>query len=100
MARRPSELRTQLLLTLLLTLILWWTCIAGMALSGCIRLLVFTEAFGIPTVVRYQMKTQAQIDRNRSLNRQGVDAGAPTILVEIGQNGSRDAAHVTTIVSV
>ena len=59
----------------------------------------FAEAFGIPTVVRYQMKTQAQIDRNRSLNRQGVDAGAPTILVEIGQNGSRDAAHVTTIVS-
>ena len=59
----------------------------------------FAEAFGIPTAVRYQMKTQAQIDINRSLNRQGVDAGAPTILVEIGQNGSRDAEHVIAIVS-
>ena len=45
------------------------------------------------------MKTQAQIDSNRSLNRQGVDAGAPTILVEIGQNGSRDAEHVMALVS-
>ena len=45
------------------------------------------------------MRTQAQIDKGRSLNRQGVDAGKPTILVEIGQNGGRDSAHVTAIVS-
>ena len=94
MTRRPNELRMQSLPNSLLTLILWWTCVAGIALSGCTRLLVFTEAFGIPTVVRYQMKTQAQIDRNRSLNRQGVASGSPTILVEISQNGSLDAAHV------
>lgn len=59
----------------------------------------FAEAFGIPALVRYQMRTQAQIDKGRSLNRQGVAAGAPTILVEIGQNGGRDPAHVRAIVS-
>ena len=45
------------------------------------------------------METQAQIDRGRSLNRQGVAMGKPTILVEIGQNGSRDPAHVAAIVA-
>ena len=45
------------------------------------------------------MKTQAQIDSGRSLNRQGVAAGKPTILVEIGQNGGRDSAHVAIIVA-
>ena len=59
----------------------------------------FAEAFGIPAIVRYQMRTQAQIDKGRSLNRQGVAAGAPTILVEIGQNGGRDPEHVKAIVS-
>ena len=59
----------------------------------------FARAFGIPSLVRYQMRTQAQIDKGRSLNRQAVDAGKPTILVEIGQNGERYPAHVAAIVS-
>jgi hypothetical protein len=45
------------------------------------------------------MDTQEQIDRGRSLNRQGVAMGKPTILVEIGQNGSREEAHVAAIVA-
>lgn len=44
------------------------------------------------------MNTQEQVDRRRSLNRQGVAAGVPTILVEIGQNVSRDAGHVDALV--
>ena len=61
--------------------------------------LAFAKAFGIPELIRYQMKTQAQIDSGRSLNRQGVAAGKPTILVEIGQNGGRDSDHVAIIVA-
>jgi hypothetical protein len=57
------------------------------------------RGFGFPNIVRYAMETQAQIDRGRSLNRQGVAMGKPTILVEIGQNGSRDPAHVAAIVA-
>ena len=60
--------------------------------------LSFAEAMGFPNIVRYQMKTQAQIDNGRSLNRQAVASGCPTVLVEIGQNGSRDPAHVEAIV--
>lgn len=57
------------------------------------------RGFGFPNIVRYAMETQAQIDTGRSLNRQGVAMGKPTILVEIGQNGSRDEAHVAAIVA-
>jgi predicted deacylase len=57
------------------------------------------HGFGFPNIVRYSMETQEQIDRGRSLNRQGVAAGKPTILVEIGQNGSREEAHVAAIVA-
>jgi hypothetical protein len=57
------------------------------------------QGFGFPNIVRYAMETQAQIDRGRSLNRQGVAMGKPTVLVEIGQNGSRDPAHVAAIVA-
>lgn len=57
------------------------------------------QGFGFPNIVRYSMETQAQIDRGRSLNRQGVAMGKPTILVEIGQNGSREEAHVAAIVA-
>lgn len=57
------------------------------------------QGFGFPNIVRYSMETQAQIDSGRSLNRQGVAAGKPTILVEIGQNGSRDPGHVAAIVT-
>ncbi|MEP5117355.1 MAG: M14 family metallopeptidase [Parasphingorhabdus sp.] len=56
------------------------------------------KGFGFPNLVRYSMHTQEQVDRRRSLNRQGVAAGVPTILVEIGQNGSRDAGHVDALV--
>ncbi len=59
----------------------------------------FAEAMGFPNIVRYSMNTQEQIDRRRSLNRQAVAQGLPTILVEIGQNGSRDPDHVEAIVS-
>ncbi|MFN4039367.1 MAG: M14 family metallopeptidase [Erythrobacter sp.] len=57
------------------------------------------RGFGFPNVVRYSMDTQEQIDRGRSLNRQGVAMGKPTILVEIGQNGSREEVHVSAIVT-
>ena len=57
------------------------------------------QGFGFPNIVRYAMETQAQIDSGRSLNRQGVAMGKPTILVEIGQNGSREEAHVAAIVA-
>jgi len=59
----------------------------------------FAEAMGFPNIVRYSMNTQEQVDRRRSLNRQAVAQGLPTILVEIGQNGSRDPDHVEMIVS-
>lgn len=57
------------------------------------------RGFGFPNIVRYSMTSQAQIDTGRSLNRQGVAMGKPTILVEIGQNGSREEAHVAAIVT-
>lgn len=55
-------------------------------------------AFGIQNVVKYSMETQAQVDSGRSLNRQAVADGIPTVLVEVGENGRRDAAYVDTIV--
>ncbi|MEO0438351.1 MAG: M14 family metallopeptidase [Pseudomonadota bacterium] len=61
--------------------------------------LAFAKAMRFPNVVRYQMLTQKQIDTRRSLNRQAVAAGIPTVLIEIGQNGSRDPSHVEAIVS-
>ncbi len=57
------------------------------------------QAFRFPNIVRYSMESREQIDRGRSLNRQGVAMGKPTILVEIGQNGSREEAHVAAIVA-
>ena len=57
------------------------------------------QGFGFPNVVRYSMDTQAQIDNGRSLNRQGVAMGKPTVLVEIGQNGSRADSDVAAIVA-
>jgi predicted deacylase len=55
-------------------------------------------AFGFRNLVRYSMDTQQQIDSGRSLNRQAVADRKPTILVEIGENGRRDAVFVTPIV--
>lgn len=55
--------------------------------------------FEFPNIITYEMKTQQQVDTKRSLNRQGVAANIPTILVEIGENGSKDAAHVTAVVA-
>jgi predicted deacylase len=61
--------------------------------------LAVARGFGFPNIVRYSMETKAQIDSGRSLNRQGVAMGKPTILVEIGQNGSRAEPHVAAIVA-
>jgi hypothetical protein len=55
-------------------------------------------SFGFPNLVRYAMETEEQIDTNRSLNRQAVSEGVPTILVELGENGRRDEALVTRLV--
>ena len=57
------------------------------------------EAFGFTNVVRYKMNTQKQIDTGRSLNRQAVAQGLPTVLVEIGENGLRKVEHVNAIVN-
>ncbi|MGE0360544.1 MAG: succinylglutamate desuccinylase/aspartoacylase family protein [Vicinamibacterales bacterium] len=56
-------------------------------------------AFGLPNYVKYSMNTQAQVDSGRSLNRQAVADGTPTVLVEIGENGRTDDAFVTPIVT-
>lgn len=56
-------------------------------------------AFGFRNVVKYEMKTQAQVDAGRSLNRQAVADGKPTVLVEIGQNGQRDEASIAALTS-
>jgi predicted deacylase len=56
-------------------------------------------AFGLRNVIRYSMDTQQQIDSGRSLNRQAVADGKPTVLVEIGENGRRDTAFVEPIVN-
>jgi len=45
------------------------------------------------------MNTQQQVDRKRSLNRQGVAEKMPTILVEIGENGSKDQDHVNAMIN-
>ncbi|MEL6529108.1 MAG: M14 family metallopeptidase [Pseudomonadota bacterium] len=55
------------------------------------------RGFGFPNLVRYKMNTQAQVDTRRSLNRQGVAAGIPTILVELGENGSRSEEHAERV---
>jgi len=55
-------------------------------------------AFGLQNIVKYSMETQAQVDSGRSLNRQAVADGKPTVLIEIGENGRRDASFVDAIV--
>lgn len=62
------------------------------------KALNIAHAFGFQNIVRYRMETQEQIDTGRSLNRQAVAQGLPTLLVEIGQNGGRDLAHVEALV--
>lgn len=61
------------------------------------RSIAMALAFNLQNVITYEMKTQAQVDRGRSLNRQAVADGKPTVLVEIGQNGRRDEADVDTL---
>jgi predicted deacylase len=56
-------------------------------------------AFGFENVIKYSMDTQEQVDSGRSLNRQAVADGKPTVLVEIGENGRRDPAFVDPIVT-
>ena len=70
----------------------------GPLASGYEEALAFGEALGFPNVVRYDMSSQAAIDRGRSLNRQAVAAGLPTVLVEIGENGERDPVKVAALV--
>ena len=55
-------------------------------------------AIGLRNVVRYAMDTQQQVDSGRSLNRQAVADGKPTVLIEIGENGKRDTSFVEPIV--
>ena len=62
------------------------------------KALSLAKSFGFPNIIRYTMKTQAQIDRGRSLNRQAVAQGLPTLLIEIGENGRRDTEHVQAII--
>ena len=59
--------------------------------------LAVAEAFNFPNVVRYKMNTQKQVDTRRSLNRQGVAAKIPTILVEIGEHGTATPAQVNAM---
>ncbi len=59
--------------------------------------LAMAKAFNFRNVVTYEMKTQAQVDSGRSLNRQAVADGKPTVLVEIGQNGQRDEASIAAL---
>ena len=56
-------------------------------------------AFGFRNIIRYSMDTQAQVDAGRSLNRQAVADGKPTVLIEMGENGRRDQAFVDAIVT-
>jgi predicted deacylase len=56
-------------------------------------------AIGFQNVVKYSMNSKEQVDTGRSLNRQAVADGRPTVLVEIGENGRRDAHFVEPIVS-
>ncbi len=55
------------------------------------------KGFNFPNVVTYKMKSKEQVDRRRSLNRQGVASQIPTILVEIGENGSKVQEHVNAM---
>ncbi|MEO0613285.1 MAG: succinylglutamate desuccinylase/aspartoacylase family protein [Pseudomonadota bacterium] len=71
----------------------------GPLASGYPAAFTFAEAMGFPNLVRYSMNTQMQVNVGRSLNRQAVAQGLPTILVEIGQNGSRAPHHVDAIVA-
>jgi len=59
----------------------------------------FAEALGFPNIVRYRMESQEQIDRDRSLNRQAVAQGLPTVLIEVGENGQRRPEHVQAVVN-
>ena len=70
----------------------------GPLASGYEDALAFGRAMGFPNLVRYSMRDQAAIDRGRSLNRQAVAQGLPTVLVEIGENGQRDPAKIDTLV--
>ena len=56
-------------------------------------------AFGFRNVVKYSMDRQEQVDGGRSLNRQAVADGKPTVLIEIGENGRRDDAFVEPVVT-
>jgi predicted deacylase len=56
-------------------------------------------AFGFQNIVKYSMEIQAQVDAGRSLNRQAVADGKPTVLIEIGEKGRRDPMFVEAILT-
>lgn len=56
-------------------------------------------AFGFRNFVKYSMRTQAQVDRGRSLNRQAVADDTPTVLIEIGENGRQEDGFVVPVVN-
>lgn len=70
----------------------------GPLASGYDDALAFGRALGLPNLVRYVMNSQRAVDAGRSLNRQAVAEGLPTVLVEIGENGERDPAKVDALV--
>lgn len=57
------------------------------------------EGFRFPNIVTYSMNSQTQVDTRRSLNRQGVAQRIPTVLVEIGENGSTLKSHVDAMIA-
>ncbi|WP_218396846.1 M14 family metallopeptidase [Alteromonas lipotrueae] len=67
--------------------------------SNYAQAMLVAEGFQFPNIVTYKMKTQKQVDTRRSLNRQAVAHGAPTILVEIGENGSKKEEHINAMVT-
>lgn len=80
----------------------WLTSFVGVyggpLATGYSQALGAARAMGLPNIVRYSMNSQAQIDTGRSLNRQAVAEGVPTLLVEIGENGRRDPENVAALV--
>lgn len=62
------------------------------------KALSLAKTFGFQNIVRYKMNTQEQVDRGRSLNRQAVAQGLPTLLIEIGENGQRETEHIQAII--
>jgi hypothetical protein len=82
----------------------WLEAFAGayggpLASSQWLKAREMALAFGFRNFVKYSMNTQEQVARGRSLNRQAVADGKPTVLIEIGENGRTDDGFVTPLVT-